>query len=49
MLSPAWACVEMLGVAKNRVVSVVDCPVEQGSVRVQVVSNRHNIYVAAPC
>ena len=47
--SPAWAWVEMLGVAKNRVLSVVDCPVEQGSVRVQIVSNKHNIYVAVPC
>ncbi len=47
--APGWVKGEMLGVAKNRVVSVMDCPVEQGSVRVQVVSNKHNIYVAVPC
>ena len=47
--APGWVKGEMLGVAKNRVVSVVDCPVERGSVRVQVVSNKHNIYVAVPC
>ena len=47
--APGWVKGEMLGVAKNRVVSVVDCPVEQGSVRVQIVSNKHNIYVAVPC
>ena len=47
--APGWVKGEMLGVAKNRVVSVMDCPVEQGSVRVQIVSNKHNIYVAVPC
>jgi len=47
--APGWVRGEMLGVAKNRVVSVMDCPVEQGNVRVQIVSNKHNIYVAVPC
>jgi uncharacterized Fe-S cluster-containing radical SAM superfamily enzyme len=28
---------------------VIDCPVSQGRVRVQIVSNKHNIYVAVPC
>jgi len=46
---PGWVRGEQLGVARNRVVSVMDCPVEQGSVRVQIVSNKHNIYVAVPC
>jgi uncharacterized Fe-S cluster-containing radical SAM superfamily enzyme len=27
----------------------MDCPVPQGRVRVQIVSNKHNIYVAVPC
>jgi len=44
-----WVRGEQLGVAKNRVVSVVDCPIKQGSARVQIVSNKHNIYVAVPC
>ncbi|MGB7544771.1 MAG: radical SAM protein, partial [Methanothrix sp.] len=47
--APGWVRGEMLGVAKNRVVSVIDCPVPQGRVRVQIVSNKHNIYVAVPC
>ncbi len=47
--APGWVRGEQLGVARNRVVSVMDCPVEQGSVRVQIVSNKHNIYVAVPC
>ena len=47
--APGWVSGEQLGVAKNRVVSVVDCPIKQGSVRVQIVSNKHNIYVAVPC
>jgi len=47
--APGWVRGERLGVARNRVVSVVDSPVEQGSVRVQIVSNKHNIYVAVPC
>ena len=44
-----WVRGEQLGVARNRVVSVMDCPVEHGSVRVRIVSNKHNIYVAVPC
>ncbi|MEI6103575.1 MAG: radical SAM protein [Methanothrix sp.] len=47
--APGWVSGEQLGVAKNRVVSVVDCPIKLGSVRVQIVSNKHNIYVAVPC
>lgn len=47
--APGWVEGEQLGVAKNRVVSVVDCPAKEGSVRVKVVSNKHNIYVAVPC
>jgi uncharacterized Fe-S cluster-containing radical SAM superfamily enzyme len=44
-----WVQGEMLGVAKNRVVSVMDCPEDLGRVHVQIVSNKHNIYVAVPC
>jgi uncharacterized Fe-S cluster-containing radical SAM superfamily enzyme len=47
--APGWVKGEMLGVAKNRVISVMYGPVERGSVRVAVVSNKHNIYVAVPC
>jgi hypothetical protein len=46
--APGWVEGEQLGVAKNRVVSVVDCPKKEGSVRVKIVSNKHNIYVAVP-
>ena len=47
--APGWVSGEQLGVARNRVVSVMDCPIKLGSVRVQIVSNKHNIYVAVPC
>jgi uncharacterized Fe-S cluster-containing radical SAM superfamily enzyme len=47
--APGWLAGEQLGVAKNRVVSVMDCPVKEGSMKVQIVSNKHNIYVAVPC
>ncbi|MDM7934821.1 MAG: radical SAM protein [Methanothrix sp.] len=49
IVAPGWVRGEMLGVARNRVVSVVGCPVKRGSARVQIVSNKHNIYVAVPC
>ncbi len=47
--APGWVRGEQLGVAKNRVISVMDSPVVQGRVRVQIVSNKHNIYVGVPC
>lgn len=47
--APGWVRGEALGVARNRVVSVMDCPVDRGSARVQIVSNKHNIYVGVPC
>jgi len=47
--APGWVKGEKLGVARNRVVSVMDCPVDEGSVRVQIVANKHNIYVGVPC
>lgn len=47
--APGWVRGEQLGVAKNRVVSVMDSSAEHGRVRVQIVSNKHNIYVGVPC
>jgi uncharacterized Fe-S cluster-containing radical SAM superfamily enzyme len=38
----------MLGVGENRVVSVMDSPRMEGTVRVEIISARHNIYVAKP-
>ena len=49
IMAPGWVKDEQLGIARNRVVSVMDCPVKQGSVRVKIVSNKHNIYVGVPC
>jgi uncharacterized Fe-S cluster-containing radical SAM superfamily enzyme len=48
LCAPGWIRREMLGVGRNRVVSVMDCPEKEGSVRVQIVSAKHNIYVAKP-
>jgi uncharacterized Fe-S cluster-containing radical SAM superfamily enzyme len=35
----------MLGVARNRVVSIFNCDKKSGQVRVKIVSNKHNIYM----
>jgi uncharacterized protein len=46
---PGWIKGERLGVARKRVVSVLNCPVDSGLVRVKLVSIKHNIYIAMPC
>jgi uncharacterized Fe-S cluster-containing radical SAM superfamily enzyme len=43
-----WIKEEMLAVGRDRVVSVLDCPVQQGRVRVKMVSCKHNIYLSTP-
>lgn len=44
--APGWIHGEVLGVAKNRVVSIYNCGKESGQVRVKIVSTKHNIYTA---
>jgi uncharacterized Fe-S cluster-containing radical SAM superfamily enzyme len=46
--APGWIRGEMLGVARNRVVSVYNCGKESGQLRVKIVSTKHNIYTAMP-
>jgi uncharacterized Fe-S cluster-containing radical SAM superfamily enzyme len=46
--APGWIRGEMLGVGRNRVVSVVNCPVAEGAIRVEIISAKHSIYVAKP-
>jgi uncharacterized protein len=46
--APGWIHGEMLGVARNRVVSVYNCEKTSGQVRVKIVSTKHNIYTAMP-
>jgi uncharacterized Fe-S cluster-containing radical SAM superfamily enzyme len=46
--APGWIRGEMLGVARNRVVSVYDCEKASGQVRVKIVSTKHNIYTGVP-
>ena len=46
--APGWLTGEMIGVAKDRVVSVLNCEKEKGNVRVKIVSAKHGIYVAVP-
>jgi len=46
--APGWIHGEMLGVARDRVVSVYNCPKESGHVRVKIVATKHNIYVGVP-
>jgi hypothetical protein len=46
--APGWIHGEMLGVARNRVVSIYNCPKKSGQVRVKIVATKHNIYVGVP-
>jgi uncharacterized protein len=46
--APGWIHGEMLGVARNRVVSVFNCEKQAGNVRVKIVSTKHNIYTGMP-
>ncbi|OPY37150.1 MAG: molybdenum cofactor biosynthesis protein A [Methanoregula sp. PtaU1.Bin051] len=46
--APGWLNGEMIGVAKDRVVSVLNCDREKGNVRVKIVSAKHGIYIAVP-
>lgn len=46
--SPGWIRGEMLGVARNRVVSVLECMKGSGNVRVKIVTTKDGIYVAVP-
>ncbi|MEM7825453.1 MAG: radical SAM protein [Candidatus Aenigmatarchaeota archaeon] len=45
--APGWIKNEMIGVAKNRCISIVDCKANIGDkIKVQIIENKHNIYVA---
>ena len=46
--APGWIRGEMLGVARDRVVSVYNCEKQAGNVRVKIISTKHNIYTAKP-
>ena len=46
--APGWIRGEMLGVARDRVVSVFQCEKEAGNVRVKIIATKHNIYTAVP-
>jgi hypothetical protein len=46
--APGWIHGEMLGVARNRVVSVYNCEKKAGNVRIKIVSTKHNIYTGMP-
>jgi len=46
--APGWLRGEMLGVARDRVVSVLNCQKSSGNLRVKIVATKHGIYVAVP-
>jgi uncharacterized Fe-S cluster-containing radical SAM superfamily enzyme len=46
--APGWLVGEVLGVGRDRVVSVMNCHQTRGKVRVRMVSVKHNILVAVP-
>lgn len=43
---PGWIRGEKIGIARNRTVSILNCPKKEGSVKVKILSNKHGIYVA---
>jgi hypothetical protein len=46
IVGPGWLKDEKLGVVKERCVSILNCKKESGELRVKILSNKHNIYVA---
>jgi uncharacterized Fe-S cluster-containing radical SAM superfamily enzyme len=46
LAAQGWLNNEMLGFAKGRVVSVLNCLKRDGNLKVKIVSNKHNIYLA---
>lgn len=44
--APGWLKGEMLGVARDRVISILDCLKKEGNIRVRILNNKHNIYIA---
>ncbi|MFH8086789.1 MAG: radical SAM protein [Candidatus Aenigmatarchaeota archaeon] len=45
--APGWIRNEMIGVAKNRCISIVECQAEIGNeIKVEILENKHNLYVA---
>lgn len=48
IVGPGWLKSEVLGVAKDRCISIVNCPKREGNIRIKIVSNKHNVYVAVP-
>ncbi len=48
IVGPGWTNNEMLGVARGRAVSILNCKKESGTIKTKIVSNKHNIYVGVP-
>ena len=48
LMCPGWINNEMLGVARGRTVSIVNCNKKSGNINVKIVSNKHNIYLGVP-
>ena len=46
--APGWIKGEMLGIARNRVISVFNCQKQSGQLRVKIVADKQNIYVGVP-
>lgn len=46
--APGWLKGEVLGVGRERVVSVLNSPRDRGDLKVRMVNTKHNIYVAVP-
>lgn len=48
IMAPGWIHGEMLGISRNRVISVFGCDKSSGQVRVRIVATKNNIYVGIP-
>jgi Predicted Fe-S oxidoreductase len=46
--APGWLAGEVLGVGRERIVSVMNCHRSKGTLRVRMISVKHNIHVAVP-
>ncbi len=46
--APGWIHGEMLGVARDRVVSIHNCAKESGQIRVKIVADKQSIYMGVP-
>jgi uncharacterized Fe-S cluster-containing radical SAM superfamily enzyme len=48
IMAPGWLHGEQIGIAKNRVISILSCARTSGHIRVKIVAAKNNIYIGVP-